>query len=397
MNPDGGTALVPYPCIPTLPVRRRSLVLLLTGFIVPVASTSTCGDAASPAASGRKLLQLATQLGVDASSSASVISRGAPGCPCIGLDQLSGTVKSGSRNWTSEAYPASIGAHCDIWDKSCRPSSDPSCRTESWCFVDPCNCNVSSREHPKWQGLLWQGHPVYASAATCTWSESSKEGGPLLSACGASQFKEDSGNAKCKCIGIAGLSGDLLVNVSNQQFRFPGDLGSSCRSWDHGRHPDCHKEEQPGWCQRQWCYVDPCTCNIEELPKVSTYFPRANYRKKALYYSYETCHSFDTFTYDSHSACVNQETEARCLALGGDPDNAEIRKCAWGGPEIKCLGKELLHVCQHGNETQSDRSWSSFNRESLGDARTSKVAFAVTTTVYAFLAMLFACVVRGLI
>eukprot|EP00439_Symbiodinium_sp_Y106_P069412 s2448_g11.t3 len=106
MNPDGGTALVPYPCIPTLPVRRRSLVLLLTGFIVPVASTSTCGDAASPAASGRKLLQLATQLGVDASSSASVISRGAPGCPCIGLDQLSGRI--GPRRHTQLASAPTV-------------------------------------------------------------------------------------------------------------------------------------------------------------------------------------------------------------------------------------------------------------------------------------------------
>ena len=35
--------------------------------------------------------------GVDASSSASVISRGAPGCPCIGLDQLSGSL---GPSWT---------------------------------------------------------------------------------------------------------------------------------------------------------------------------------------------------------------------------------------------------------------------------------------------------------
>ena len=37
-------------------------------------------------------------------------------------------------------------------------------------------------------------------------------------------------------------------DATSSRFRFPGDLGSSCRSWDHGRHPDCHKEEQPGWC-----------------------------------------------------------------------------------------------------------------------------------------------------
>ena len=151
--------------------------------------------------------------------------------------------------------------------------------------------NMSSREHPKWQGLLWQGpqpsvkselegrrvgrvfsgHPVYASAATCTWSESSKEGNERCAILCTHQasavssvrvwprvlqqvglcfrlavransrrmlppsmivvvcwraFEQDSGNAKCKCIGIAGLSGDLLVNVSNQQPPAPKEEGS---------------------------------------------------------------------------------------------------------------------------------------------------------------------------
>ena len=67
--------------------------------------------------------------------------------------------------------------------------------------------------------------------------------------------------------------------------------------------------------------------------QVSNYFPQASYDQKPLYYSYETCGSFDSFTLDSRSACVNQETEAKCLALGSDPDDPEERKCAWGGGE----------------------------------------------------------------
>ena len=28
-----------------------------------------------------------------------------------------------------------------------------------------------------------------------------------------------------------------------------------------------------------------------------------------------------------------EDTEAKCSALGADPDDPELRKCAWGGPE----------------------------------------------------------------
>ncbi|CAE7306956.1 GST1 [Symbiodinium natans] len=383
---------------------RRSLALLIivstrTVLTSAASRSDACGLSGPRASSGHQLLQHATnRLGVQNSPA----SYGSPGCPCIGLDRTSGTATSQGESSDSQAYPASVGAHCDAWDnRSCgqAKSTDPFCQAQTpmpWCFVDPCNCNVSSREHPAWQGLTWQGHPVYASAATCgSHSAEGKPSQPSLCKDPGRFLEELMGHANCKCIGIAGLSGNLSVNFSTES-PFPADLGSSCQKWDEGRHPDCRGEDPPGWCHRQWCYVDPCSCSIEEPPKVSTYFPKATYGHKPLYYSYESCNSFDTFTFDSRSACVNQESEARCLALGGDPEDPEIRKCAWGGPEIKCLGKELLHVCQISDKTLSDWSWWSFNRGSVGDARTSKVTVGVTATLYLLLAMLFVCVVRGL-
>ncbi|CAE7523760.1 unnamed protein product [Symbiodinium pilosum] len=297
----------------------RVLVLLLLAAVSSAAWTSRDVCELPGKVSGSiKLLQLQRQAqshGVQASPQAVF---GGAGCPCIGLDRISGTSKPPGAN-SEASYPADIGAHCDVWDnKSCR---EDSCQ-KMWCFVNPCNCNMSSHEHPLWQGLAWQGHPVYASAATCN-NQSSE--GKQPSVCEAVHKEEVMGKPKCKCIGLSGLRGSLYINISRQLSEFPADLGSSCQAWDNERHPDCQGENQPGWCSRQWCYVDPCSCSVEEPPKVSAYFPRATYGNRPLYYSYETCNSPDTFTFDSHSACVNQETEAKCLALGGDPDDPEIR------------------------------------------------------------------------
>lgn len=132
--------------------------------------------------------------------------------------------------------------------------------------------------------------------------------------------------------------------------------------------------------------MDPCACAISEPPKVSSYFPKVTYGKKPLYYSYETCGSFDTFTFDSRSACVNQETEAKCLGIGADPDDPELRKCAWGGPEIKCLGKELLHFCQVNDQTIQDWTWWSFSR---GDVQRGHMGPAVVTAGIYVLILLF--------
>eukprot|EP00435_Cladocopium_sp_Y103_P072388 s125_g40.t1 len=297
------------------------------------------------------------------------------------------------------------------------------------------------------------------------------------------------------------------------------DVGSHCSHWDDQPIGTCSKEDRPSWCGKNWCYVDPCGCAISEPPKVSSYFPKATYGKKPLYYSYETCGSLDTFTFDSRSACVNQDvstptvlpgyfeavleadgnpargvlrcqqlpppsgddaaqliqtvqqklgklamvspivlaistkvavldtkrgsgdkrarqtlsnfgayltqgdvtmlgnpqassyskldhiavrmvrisldipnepiaghdTEAKCLAIGADPDDPELRKCAWGGPEIKCLGKELLHFCQVNDQTIQDWTWWSFSR---GDVQRGHMAPAVVTAAIYVLILL---------
>merc|ERR1719261_2176114 len=53
---------------------------------------------------------------------------GSQDCPCIGIDGMKGfkKVKSGDR------FPASLGAHCDAWDK--KDGKKDAWRDEKWCY-----------------------------------------------------------------------------------------------------------------------------------------------------------------------------------------------------------------------------------------------------------------------
>lgn len=317
---------------------------------------------------------------------------GSPGCPCVGLDGL---------NRTAGPDQALVGTHCDNWTRHCMEET-----CQAWCFVDPCQCNVSSRPTAATEGFAWQGHALFASSETCNLSlagserSKSKKGNssasPVETPSFCRNFDQDNyGNEKCKRIGIEHLTGNVSAEVDGEKVPYPMDVGSHCSRWDDQPVGICSKEDRPSWCGKNWCYVDPCACAISEPPKVSSYFPKVTYGKKPLYYSYETCGSFDTFTFDSRSACVNQETEAKCLGIGADPDDPELQKCAWGGPEIKCLGKELLHFCQVNDQTIQDWTWWSFSR---GDVQRGHMGPAVVTAgIYVLILLFFLMVLRGLL
>lgn len=309
------------------------------------------------------------------------VNYGLPGCLCVGVDGVKRTKRQ-------EPF---IGAHCDNWTGPCK--QEP---CERWCFVDPCQCNVSSRESAATEQLTWEGRKLHLSEETCHSpppTRGAKGTSPSDGRFCNAYDEESYGDRKCKCIGVEHLKGQVAVEVAGETATYPADVGSRCAAWDAEPLSLCAREDAPSWCQKSWCYVDPCACAIAEPPKVSTYFPSASYRKRPLYYSYETCGAQDSFTPDSSKACVNQETEARCLSLGADPEDPELRKCAWGGPEIKCLGKELLHMCQVDEETLSHWSWWSF---SYGDVGSQQLLGAVVTSaVYVVILCLFIAVLRG--
>jgi len=227
------------------------------------------------------------------------------------------------------SYPADLGARCEEWDRNRHvqcTGDDPKAWCEhSWCYVDPCKCDIDVL--PKMtsyqQETTFRGMPLFYSYATCGGKDVFTKKVPAL------------GASKCRCIGFAGSAGTTEVEFpGGHEVDYPADLGSTCQAWDQDRHPECKGEKQPSWCQANWCYIDPCECELpgDTVPKISAYLPHATFTGKNLYYSYETCKSADTWTEENHpEACVNQDTEDECGLL---------TRCAWTGK--RCLGRELV-------------------------------------------------------
>jgi len=150
------------------------------------------------------------------------------------------------------------------------------------------------------------------------------------------QKKPEVGSPKCRCIGFAGVSGTTEITFKDGATgEYPADIGTSCSAWDNNRHPECKGDKAPSWCKANWCYIDPCECELpgDVVPKISAYLPDATFTGKNLYYSYETCGSADTWTEKNHEdACVNQDTEGDC---------SKLSRCSWTGD--RCLGSELVN------------------------------------------------------
>merc|ERR1712100_589439 len=79
-------------------------------------------------------------------------------------------------------------------------------------------------------------------------------------------------NVNGKCVSLTGIS---------QNFTYAaGDFGTSCKIWwdptaacmDITQYPPDWKplSEQADWCQRPWCYVDPCNCDVADAQRVTT-------------------------------------------------------------------------------------------------------------------------------
>merc|ERR1719486_1492425 len=99
------------------------------------------------------------------------------------------------------------------------------------------------------------------------------------------------GKNECRCVGVNDLKGYFAVQINYRHIQYPADLGASCAAWDQGTHPECKEGVPPQWCTQKWCYVDPCSCNLEVLPKVTS--TDIKYQGQPAYYSYTTCGGMD--------------------------------------------------------------------------------------------------------
>merc|ERR1719223_1631799 len=139
------------------------------------------------------------------------------------------------------------------------------------------------------------------------------------------------GSKDCPCIGVDNIEGKTmaLVKKGEPKESYPADLGARCEAWDLKDHPKCPGES---WCAQQWCYVDPCNCNIPVLPKPASYLPDAQYQGKPLFFSYATCGGTDSYTGKEN------EKDGKTALLIKETCAAEVSETKWGEEDCRCVG-----------------------------------------------------------
>merc|ERR1719491_2572047 len=198
---------------------------------------------------------------------------GSEECPCIGFDGVDGDtlVTLGGQE---VKFPADLGGSCQAWDSGihpqCASEKAPSWCASKWCYVDPRHCHIpvlpkTAPPETSYQPTArYQNLPLYFSYSTCeakdTWSKA----------------LSDVGKSGCRCIGFDGSEGTNVAHIGKEKVEFPAEIGGECKAWDDDVHPDCKGKDAPAWCGRKWCFVDPCSCDVEVPPKTSGeagYFP----------------------------------------------------------------------------------------------------------------------------
>mmetsp|Transcript_50978 Transcript_50978/g.147104 ORF Transcript_50978/g.147104 Transcript_50978/m.147104 type:complete len:376 (+) Transcript_50978:92-1219(+) len=258
-------------------------------------------------------------------------------CPCIGFDGIAGETLVAFEDGRNASYPADLGARCEAWDDDhhpeCKDGAGPDFCKQQWCYVDSCNCDLPVLPKPSTYvpDAIFRGRNIFFSYATC--------GGKDM----WSKELPQAGTVGCRCIGFGNIPGTMVIKAEGpggkaMNATYPAELGGSCKAWDHDAHPMCLGENAPAWCHQRWCYVDPCSCDLSEPPKVTMYLPEASSTGMSLYYSYETCGAKDYFTKDfSRDACVNQMSKEDCLRLWTPEGHT---KCAWA--KGACVGWEIV-------------------------------------------------------
>jgi len=145
------------------------------------------------------------------------------------------------------------------------------------------------------------------------------------------------GKNECRCVGMDNLQGYYATQVNFHHVQYAAETGASCEAWDKGSHPECKGAVPPQWCSQQWCYVDPCSCDLDVLPKPTS--TGVEYQGGSAYWSYATCGGTDFFSEENEDACIMQKSEGDC---GKNP------KCAWDGKQ--CGGKEVVKTCKEGEK-----------------------------------------------
>jgi len=303
-------------------------------------------------------------------------------CPCVGVEGREGNVMQpiNSSMKLSIVAAEEYGSTCKAWDDDnypgCKDGQTPGKGKEwcamAWCYVDPCNCNITPApvQSFSFSDSQVQGKPLYYSYDTCggsdQWSEENNDEScvaqtdqnscealskcayensmcvkkELLDVCTSEKDTDVWGSNDCQCVGITNRTGFSIARAGadgENPVHYPPGVGSWCNAWEqYVDYPGCTGDNPPDWCSQKWCYVDPCQCNIADDPVITFSFPDAKYQGKALFYSYSTCGGSDSWTGSNNDgACVNQNDQTACDNLAS--------KCSWTGS--KCVGKDIVDAC----------------------------------------------------
>jgi hypothetical protein len=106
------------------------------------------------------------------------------------------------------------------------------------------------------------------------------------------------GESVCPCLTkdqLESTAWKVLRNDSLSDLFSPGvdfeTYGYGCQAHDAFTLLECSNcgDECPDWCSRQWCWVNPDSCNL--LNTLYKHYPVHGH-----YYSYSTCRTVDSFT-----------------------------------------------------------------------------------------------------
>jgi len=153
------------------------------------------------------------------------------------------------------------------------------------------------------------------------------------------------GDNKCRCIGIDNMKGYYAAQVDFHHVQYQAETGATCDTWDQGKNPACKATVPPQWCNQAWCYVDPCSCDIEKLATPTE--TGIVFQGKPAYWSYHTCGSTDFYGQTAKAAAATQGKDAfpdACVHQKSPDSCAQKSDCAWDGK--KCGGKDIVEMCK---------------------------------------------------
>lgn len=260
-------------------------------------------------------------------------------CPCVGVDNLLGYYATQQDAYHVQ-YNNEAGASCNTWEMGMHPEcrggyyDGPDFCRQSWCYVDPCNCDLDVLPKMTNAGIKYQGGPAYWSYATCgsvdtytdtmntdscaaqktsaacaavddcLWNGKVCGGKEVIESCAHVAKKDPAvyGEEDCRCIGIDGRQpGKAFMYIDEERYaQYSPNVGAYCDAWEMESHPECAGATKPAWCSLRWCFVDPCKCKTKTAPKMVSGPNRAmRFQGKVAHWSAETCGSSDSSPSDA--------------------------------------------------------------------------------------------------